>query len=194
MPLTYVRVVNEQLINRSILIDKIDKSQGNSEGYAQKAKQKIYVPFVNPLDTTVKGYLNLVPTDEVLLSANNGTISGLASAGYITAALVPSFDIAAPTMNPGDGVYDGIGFQTTITSTVATSRFISLYPDVTRVTFRDPLFPAITETVSSGSFTLFNNTTIVVPDAALPVIGPPAVGWQVQVQANSKLSAWLTLV
>jgi hypothetical protein len=192
MPLTYVRVINEQLINRSILIDKIDKSQGNSEGYAQKAKQKIYVPFVNPLDTTVKGYLNLVPTDEVLLSANNGTISGLASAGYITAALVPSFDIAAPAMNPGDGVYDVIGFQTTITSTVATSRFISLYPDVTRVTFRNPGLQ--TETVSSGSFTLFNNTTIVIPDAALPVLGPPAANWEVQVQANSKLSAWLTLV
>lgn len=180
MPLTYVRVINEQLINRSILIDKIDKSQGNSEGYAQKAKQKIYVPFVNPVDPLVKGYLNLVPTDEVLLSANNGTISGLVTAGYISALAVPSTAIATPIIT--NAVW--AAGVTTLTGT----GFISVNPDVTRVIFTDPL--GNSEVISSGSFTLpFTSTNIAIADAVFSVLTPPTTGWSVRVLANSKLSA-----
>ena len=182
MSLTYIRVVNEQLINRSILIDKIDKSQGNSEGYALKAKQKIYVPFLNPADTTVKGYLNLVPTNEVLLAANNGTISGLASAGYITAAAVDAVDIVTPVVT---GAVNAAGV-TTITGTT----FVSLYPDVTKVTFTN--LALATQTILEGVFASINPTTITINDVDV-TIGVPGVGWKVQVFANSKLSNEFTL-
>lgn len=73
MTATLVRVINGQKLPRSILLDKIDRSQGNFDKprpYAQAAKQTIYVPYVNPIDPTVAGYVDLVPTDEVLLQLN----------------------------------------------------------------------------------------------------------------------------
>ena len=73
MTATLVRVINGQKLPRSILLDKIDRSQGNFDKprpYAQAAKQAIYVPYVNPVDPTVPGYVDLVPTDEVLLQLN----------------------------------------------------------------------------------------------------------------------------
>jgi hypothetical protein len=107
MSISYVRVVNQQqILNQSILIDKIDRSQGNFTGYAQKPKQKIYVPYINP-DTTkiatprTKGYIDLVPTDEVLLSLNNGTISGLTAKGYVLSSRVLSTTVATPALTSG---------------------------------------------------------------------------------------------
>src|SRR5271154_4303279 len=83
---TSIRVTNSQVLNRSILIDKIDRSQGNTEGYAQLAKFAVYVPYTNPVDPTVKGYIDLPPTDEVMLSLNEpkGTLAYLAQLKYIT--------------------------------------------------------------------------------------------------------------
>ncbi len=60
MSATLFRVVNQQTIVRSILLDKIDRSQGNSSGYASVAKQKLYVPYSNPLDSSLKGYVDLL--------------------------------------------------------------------------------------------------------------------------------------
>ena len=184
MSITYIRVVNEQTLNRSILIDKIDRSQGNFEGYAQKAKQAVYVPYLNPLDTTVKGYLNLVPTDEVLLSTANGTISGLAGTNYVSVSAVDAALITKSTVTAA--VHNGGALRTEITGTV----FTSIYPDVTRVILKNPL--GLTQTVPSSAFTLFTSTSIRIPDAVV-TIGVPAPTWQVRVQANSLLSDWFTL-
>ncbi len=89
MTATLVRVINGQKLVRSILLDKIDRSQGNSSHptpYAQTAKQALYVPYSNPLDTTVAGYIDLVPTDEVLLQVNQpkGVIAQLSNKGYVS--------------------------------------------------------------------------------------------------------------
>lgn len=89
MTATLIRVVNSQTLVRSILLDKIDRSQANFEtgiSYAQLAKQKLYVPYSNPLDPTVAGYLDLVPTDEVLLQVNQpkGVIAQLSNAGRVS--------------------------------------------------------------------------------------------------------------
>ena len=181
----FKRVVNEQTINRSILIDKIDRSQGNFEGYAQKAKQKVYVPFVNPLDRTVKGYLNLVPTDEVLLSANGGTIKGLQDSGYVSVLDVDSADVAVPVVTGAVHVA-GPPAKTTITGTT----FTSLYPDVTRVQLMN--LASTIETLSSGSFSVFTNISIEILDASV-TIGVPGAGWKVRVQSNSNFSNWFTL-
>ena len=84
-----VRVINLQVLPRSILLDKIDRSSGQFETditYAQLGKQAVYVPQVNPLDPSVHGYIDLVPTDEVLLQVNqpHGVIVKLAAAGYVS--------------------------------------------------------------------------------------------------------------
>ena len=94
-----VRVVNQQLLNRSILLDKIDRSQGNFEGYAQRAKMQVYVPYANPSDTSVKGYSDLAPTNEVLLAMRtDGSIGGLVSGGYVSATVIDSSLVSTPTL------------------------------------------------------------------------------------------------
>jgi hypothetical protein len=84
MSATLVRVINGQRLPRSILLDKIDRTSGQFEDgitYALQPKQKVYVPYTNPLDPTVAGYIDLVPSDEVLLQLNlpHGVIFKLAS-------------------------------------------------------------------------------------------------------------------
>ncbi len=100
MSATFFRVVNQGLIKSSLLIDKIDFCQGNSEGYAQKAKQPVYVPLLNPLDKTVKGYLDLVPTDEVLLSMKGkGTLAQFVTKGYVTITAFAAALVGTPTVS-----------------------------------------------------------------------------------------------
>ena len=182
MAITYVRVVNEQIIERSILIDKIDRSQGNFEGYAQRAKQKVYVPYVNPADTQVKGYIDLIPTDQVLLSVDSGTIKGLQTGSYISFALVSSDDIIPSSIsNASHG-----GGKLTVDGTT----FTSLSPDVTAVVLTNTA--GGTQTVRSAGFDSFSNTQIKITDGTI-TIGTPASGWTVTVFANSKNSNTYTI-
>lgn len=181
MSVNYVRVINNQTINRSLLIDKIDRSQGNFSGYAQRAKQKVYIPYVNPIDTSVKGYLDLVPTDEVLLSAHDGTISKLSSTGVIDVAVVSASLLQAPVVS---GASHAAG-HTDITGTT----FLSVTPDITYVKL---INGALSQIIPSSSFNIFNNTAIRILDGVV-TIGVPGAGWKVQVKANSKLSNIFTL-
>jgi len=185
MAITLIRVINEQTISSpSILLDKLDDGQANTEGYAQRAKLQVYVPYSNPVDPTVKGYVDLIPTDRVLLSANNGTIAGLAasSPARISVAAVNSALLATPTITAAANAAG----NTTIDGTT----FLSVTPDVTYVTFENLV--GATETVSQSVFTTHTAVQIVVPDAALS-IGVPAVGWLVTVQSNSRQSAQFTM-
>jgi len=184
MPLIYIRVVNEQVIDRSLLIDKIDKSQGNFEGYAQRAKQAVYIPYVNPDDTSVKGYLNLVPTDEVLLAANNGSIKGLSDANYITFSPVDALAIAKSVVVAAAN--DVMNNWTDVDGLT----FTSVYPDDTRLQLKN--MGGTVQTITSGDFAVFTGIAIRVLDAVV-TIGVPAAGWQVRVQANSLFSEWFTL-
>jgi len=121
MPTTLFRVVHQGLVNRSLLIDKVDKSQGNSEGYARKAKQAIYVPRTNSVDTTVAGYIDMVPTDEVLLSSNNGTLAGLVTAGHVTVTAFNSTLKATPVItNVVHAAAAAVGGQTGSAASITT--------------------------------------------------------------------------
>lgn len=182
MSVNLIRVVNQQTIVRSILIDKIDRSQGNFTGYAQRAKQKVYVPYSNPVDSSVKGYIDLIPTDEVLLSADSGTIKRLADVGKVSKAVVSSALLTTPVISSASHG----GSDTTINGTT----FLSVSPDVTYVIFTNLV--GATQKVASGLFGSFTNILAVVPDSAI-TIGTPTTGWKVQVQANSKLSNQFTL-
>jgi hypothetical protein len=177
MSITLFRVVNQQTLNRSILIDKCDDGQANTPGYAQYQKQRVYIPFSNPLNTAVKGYTDFVPTDRVLLSANNGTISGLVTAGRVALTIFNSALVAAP-------VITGSTLPGASTS-IAGTTFTSLAPDLTSITLTNLV--GATQTIPSSSFTVFNATTITFLDAT-STIGVPAAGWTAQVFANSKYS------
>ena len=123
MSTTLIRVVNQQRLIRSILIDKIDRSQGNFDGSGRRAKQKVYVPYANPLDSTVRGYIDMVPTDEVLLSMNGkGTLAKLASAGYISTTAFSSSLTATPVVSAAvHGTLGAIAGQIGVAATIATS-------------------------------------------------------------------------
>jgi len=182
MSINLIRVINQQTIIRSILIDKIDRSQGNFTGYAQVRKQRVYIPYSNPVDPSVKGYTDFVPTDEVLLSADSGTIKKLKTVGKIDFAVVASSLLATPAVTSASHA----ATDTTIDGTT----FLSVAPDVTYVIFTNLV--GATQKVASALFGTFTNIQIIVPDAAV-TIGTPGAGWTVQVQANSKFSNVFTL-
>ena len=183
MSINLVRVINQQTLVRSILIDKIDRSQGNFSGYANRAKQKVYVPYANPVDTTVKGYIDLVPTDEVLLSADNGTIKKLKDAGKVDFAVVSSALVSTPVVSAAS---DG-GTNITVDGTT----FLSVAPDKTYLIVTNG--SGVSLKVPSTSFSVGTNVQIVVTDATVASLGTPASGWKVQVQANSKFSNIFTI-
>ncbi len=177
MPITLIRVVNEQTINRSLLLDKLDDGQANTDESANLPKQQVYVPYTKPLDASVKGYVDFIPTSRVLLSSNNGTISGMAAAGKISTFAFSS----ALSVTPVVTSVSNLGTDTTIDGTT----LLSVTPDVTYVKFTN--LAGVSQMVPSSAFSGFVATQIVVPDAAV-TIGTPGEGWTVQVKANSKLS------
>lgn len=183
MSINLCRVVNQQKRVRSILLDKIDVSQGNSEGYAQRTKQKVYVPYVNPLDTAVKGYVDLVETDEVLLAmATKGSIGGLSTAGEVTFAVVASSLLTTPVVTAGSNAAG----TTTITGTT----FVSVAPDLTYATLTN--LTGGTQKIPQSAFNSIGATSITILDGAV-TIGTPTTGWKVKIQANSKSSNLFTL-
>lgn len=190
MTITLARVVNEQTLPQgisrdgSILLDKIDKSQGNSEQppYAQVPKQKIYVPYANPADTGVKGYVDLVMTDEVMLQlAANGSIGGLAgkTPPDVSVALVASNLIATAVVTAAVSGAPGAG-DITITGTT----FLSVAPDRTRVYLTD--LTGAVQIIEQANFNTHTATSIIILNAQLA--GAAAPGWKVRVFANSKFS------
>ncbi len=192
MAINLLRVINQQTLPQgisrdgSILLDKIDRSQGNSSSppYAQLAKQKVYVPYANPLNTAVKGYVDLVQTDEVLLAAEaDGSIGGLAatSPARVTVAVVASNLIAAPTLATASNAN-----PTVLAGTVLTS----VSPDLTYVEVTN-ISTGATQLVPQADFSAHSATSISIPDSAI-TIGTPAAGWKYRVFANSKWSAQVT--
>lgn len=177
MSINLIRVVNQQTIRRSILLDKLDDGQANTEGYAYKhLKQQVYVPFANPLNPVVKGYTDLVPTDRVLLSVDRGTIKGLVDAGKVLAFVYSSALKAAPIIT----AVAHVGTDTTIDGTT----FLSVTPDITYVIINNGV---TTQKIPSSAFSVHTAVQIVIPDAAI-TIGVPAETWTVTVEANCQNS------
>jgi hypothetical protein len=164
MSINLCRVVNLQKggIVRSILLDKIDVSQGNFEGYAQKYKQPVYVPYTNPADSSVAGYINLVETDEVLLAMQpKGTIGGLASAGYISFSVIASNLVDPPTVTAAAHVAGAaVPGQTDAAASVATA--VSGVATVTGLTGMTTASVGHTLTISGAALAVNNGTFAVV--------------------------------
>jgi len=193
MGILLTRVVNQQLTvgsapygaNPSLLLDKIDKSQGNSENppYAQIAKQQVYVPFWNPLDDSVNGYSDLVQTDEVLLAMEaDGVIGRLETDGEVVVTIFDSDLITIPTITAAANAAG--------TTTIDGTTFLSVLPDITYVTLTNLV--GATQIIPEASFVVHTAVQITFIDATV-TIGVPGVGWTAMVQSNSKQSNTFTL-
>jgi len=129
-----LRLIHTQSNQGAILVDDLDDGLPNKnvhrlgstgdpdaykrDGYANEPKQACYIPRTKPTDATIAGYIDLNETQRVLLSAENGKIAGLQTAGLITVVSLTASDLAAPvitavTLNSpaaGDVTIDGTGF------------------------------------------------------------------------------------
>lgn len=192
MSINILRVINQQTLpkglsrNGSILLDKIDACQGNSENppYAQNTKQQLYVPWANPLNTAVKGYVDLIQTDEVKLQAEaKGSIGGLLTTTppRLATAVIASNLIAAPTLSGATNAN-----PTVLSGTI----FTSIAPDLTYVEATNLV--GVKQLIPSSAFSGFTGTSISVPDSAVS-IGVPTTGWKFRVFANSKFSPSVTV-
>lgn len=192
MAINLLRVTHKQVLrpgisrNGSILLDKIDESLGNENtSHALVRKQKVYVPFADPLTPAFAGYLDFVQTDNVKLAAENpkGVIAGLVARGHVDAVIVASNLIATPVVTnavatAGDVVLTG-------------TTFLSVLPTLTSVILTPPGLAPIT--VPQANFVPgFTGTSLQILDANIP--GTIVAGWTAQVFANNKLSNVFTVV
>lgn len=176
-----LRLIHAQTVQGGILVDDIDDGLPNKtahrlgssgdpkaykrDGYANGPKQRSYVPRRKATDTTVAGYIDLNETQSVLLSAKNGKIAGLQRAGLVTIVSLVASDLATPTLATAV-LDDPTAGDLTLTGT----GFLSVAPDVTKVTITGTGAVVLTSTqITTGGGTV-SNTSIVIPAALVPGI------------------------
>ena len=139
-----LRLIHSQTVQGAILVDDIDDGLPNKnvhrlgssgdprayvrDGYANKPKQPVYIPRTKPTDSSIAGFIDLDETERVLLSAENGKVAGLQTAGLISVVSLTEADLATPVITgvtldspaAGDVTIDGTGF-------------LSVTPDITSV-------------------------------------------------------------
>lgn len=197
-----LRLIHAQTNQGAILVDDIDDGLPNKQvhrlgslgdpaaykrdGYANEPKQPVYVPRTKPTDATVAGFVDLNETQRVLLSAENGKIAGLQTAGLISVVSLTAADLAAPVVTAaevdlpaaGDIQIDGTGF-------------LSVAPDTTSVQLWGAgvgALPGITLTlaqiiaVAPGAV---SNTQIIIDSTLVPSL---AAGDNVAVTADGQVS------
>lgn len=161
-------------------ITDIDSGLPNEE-FGMYRKQPVYVPYhkksfqvVNGMavvvtDTSTPGFIDLVPSDKVKLSADRGVIKGLATAAppLLTVVEIPTGALGAPTIATAtfaDGGGDGA-------IAVTGTNFVSYDPDVTTITVTgyNPLEAGAeipVELVHDGGDVIVTATTIAITAAA----------------------------
>jgi hypothetical protein len=195
-----LRLIHTQVASGALLINDIDDGLPNKtarrmvapadqyerDGYANKPKQKCYVPRVNAANTALAGFIDLQETDRVLLSYNKGTIAGFVRAGLMTVVSFLPGDIAAPTLTLADLGTPGAG-QITLTGTSMTS----IAPNVTSVIITGTGAVTLTAsqiTTAGGTVTA---TSIVIPASLIPSVALTTSS--AQVKADGLLSAVVAL-
>ena len=193
-----LRLMNNQTGQNAILVDDIDCGLPNltahrtdnanpatysRDGYANAPKQPCYVPYSDPLNTSLPGYIDLYETERVSLSAGKGKIQGLSRAGFITVTQFQPSDIIQPTVT--HAALDGSG-NLTITGTT----LVSLAPDFTSVVITGTGAVTLTQTqilaAVGGSII---PTSIVIPASLDPTLGGWASGTTyIVVNANAQTS------
>src|SRR5512137_3030838 len=213
-----LRLIHNQTIAGPIFVDDIDDGLPNKavhrlgstadpkayarDGYANKPKQPSYVPVTKKYPVVapepawyagVAGYIDLEQTPRVNLSAAKGKISKLSSAaggtGYplITVVSFTPADVVAPVVA---GAVIGVApADLTITGT----GFLSLTPNYSSVIITGTGGKTLTQMqiLAAGGTAVFNDTTIVIPAALVPLIASP--GSFVQIFSDDQLSNVFTV-
>ncbi len=199
-----LRLIHNQTVNASILVDDIDDGIPNKmthrlgstgdpkayerDGYAQLPKQPCYIPQTKPTNPAISGYIDLRQTERVTLSSGKGKIKKLSDAGFITVVSFTMDDVAAPAITVADLGTPGVG-QITITGT----RLLSLAPNESAVLVTGTGGPlTLTQTAIVAAGGTFSNTSIVIPAALVP--GVALATTSVKVLADDQLSNTLALV
>lgn len=198
-----LRVIHSQTVTGAILVDDIDDGLPNKafhrlgtnadpkaydrETAAGAAKQPCYVPVsqANNGFPLVPGYIDLLETQRVVYSSQQGKILKLAGAGLVSTVDFVAADVALPTLTTADEATPGAG-DLTLTGT----NFLSVAPDETTVIITGVGAITLTATqILNGSGTV-GATSIVIP-AALFTNGAidGAGGSSAQVLANAQLTA-----
>jgi hypothetical protein len=199
-----LRLIHKQVGQGRILIDDIDDGLPNKtahrlgsvadpkayarDGYANKPKQPCYIPRVKAGEPSVAGYIDLLETQRVLLSASKGKIYKFQQAGLITVVSLVNTDLATPVITTATRGAPGAG-----DITLAGTGFLSVNPDISTVIFTGPGVGNVTLTstqILAGAGGTFTNIASVIDTLLIPGI---AAGDKVQVRADGKLSNQYTI-
>lgn len=141
-------------------------------------------------DKTRAGFIDLVPSDKVLLSVAQGVIKGLKDNGFLSVVEVPAGALAAPTISSathdtatpaGD---DGVGTADDGSIVIDGTNFTSFDPDVTTVSVTDG---ATTVTLSDADTGVsVSDTQITITGAAHSFGAASGAVTEVSVTANTQ--------
>ncbi len=194
------RLIHNQTTSGPILVTDIDDGLPNKnvnrmegdpkayprDGYANKTKQNCYVPYTSRADSTLAGYIDLLPSDGVVMSQFQGSISKFSTAGYITVVSFLASDVVAPVLTTADLDTPGAG-DLTITGTGLTS----LTPNFTSVILTGTGAITLTQAqILAGTGTI-SATSIFIPAALIP--GAVTTATLAQIKSDLLLSAVVAL-
>ena len=169
-----LRLIHARTVSGDILVNDIDQGLP-VEHLDEERKQDVYVT-VNLKqfsglevveDTATPGYVDLVLSDKVKLSREQGVIKGLEDAGLITVVDIATGALAAPTIATTEQDRTGGGdvtddYRVEITGT----NFLSTEPAVSTVALTDGVTTVtLTAAEVTGGAGTFTDTSIIVPQA-----------------------------
>jgi len=152
-----IRLVHSQNSQGVLLVSDIDSGLPN-EAFGIYYKQPVYLPYYRTffngdglveVDETKPGFIDLAPTDKVLLSQDRGVIKGLADNTLLTVVEIPAGATAAPTVSAS--THDTATSATSATDdgllTITGTNLLSYSPDTTSIEITDGV---TTVTVADG--------------------------------------------
>jgi hypothetical protein len=170
------RLIHTQTQLGTLLINDIEDGTPRRE-FDDYNKQDVYIPYYRnyfnndglvEVDETQPGYIDLIPTDDVLLSRDSGVIAGLEAGGFLTVVEIATGALAAPTIttaqqDTADATDATNDYRVVITGT----NFLSTSPDESSVllTAASAATVTLSPTDITGGGGTFTDTSIVIPAA-----------------------------
>ena len=168
--MTRIRVIHSQTTQGPLLLNDVEDGLPR-ENFAYLYKQQVYIPRVDPVDPSIPGFTDLVPTGKVLSSVDGGVIAGLQSAGYCLAPILyDDTDTVAPAISAA--VISG---ALTITGT----NMLSLAPVLTQVVITGDGAVTLNENQILTAGGTVSETSIVVPATLIPGVSDTSSSAQV---------------
>lgn len=168
------RLVHTQTTKGPILINDIDQGLP-VEFLDEERKQDCYVTFNHKYfqdrkvitDTTIAGYIDLVPSDKVKLSVEQGVIAGHVASGAMQIVEIPNGALNVPTIVRADqDQADGDDVTDDYRVEIEGANFMSFAPYETSVTLTDGdavVTLSMTDILDGGG--TFTSTLIIIPQA-----------------------------